>query len=122
MRFIYNNKEYRIWFKYTTVDGKRGIICYISETLPAGGGPPYLCVSQGWSACVEPEDHFVKEKGRKIALTRAVKNPFMRLGAPDDKGVQYWESFAPNGFDYKQFRTAAWNAYLNRARSNNAAA
>lgn len=91
MKFQYLGVNYKIWFKYPVTDGRRETVCLIDiegsdETYTAGS-----------SVCAK-SDQFSKEKGRKIALTRAIGG----YGRP--------------------FRQAAWNCYLNRATAQKEAA
>ena len=116
MTFTFNGKQYKILFEYKPVDGHRGVMCYIIPAfVDARATPLHLSsVGQGWSKCV-PQDAFVKETGRKIALKRALRTTFMRLLKNDAGTYAYtWVTEAPEDFNRRAFRTAAWKAYHGR--------
>jgi hypothetical protein len=92
MTFTFEDYHYEIQFKYTHHTGLRGIDCYINQVH----GQIKKRVAIGWSSC-SSADVFVKETGRKIALTRALGEIVYALPVRE-----------------KAFRTAAWTAYHNR--------
>ncbi len=107
MRFSFGPNTFRIWFQYSKHDGKRETICLIDrddsneKTFAAGS-----------SVCAE-SDHFRKETGRKIALTRALRNA-RHLESIQDQGsiTHMWIDHTPQ--PAREWRAAAWKAYLNR--------
>lgn len=66
--------EYKIDFKHGMIDGddKRFTHCYILELVDGFG----LCVGDGRAVC-NPKDNFSYEKGRRVALTKAIA-PFQK--------------------------------------------
>jgi hypothetical protein len=114
MTFAYNDRHYKIQFEYAAYTGHagRGLYCHIFEVQ----GNTETEIATGWSSCV-PQDRFVKETGRKIALARALRHPYRSLvRGPDavNGGEAHWVDQLPQPWDAKTFRTAAWTAYLNR--------
>jgi len=98
MKFKFNGEEFDIRFRYerccySHYKWKKlfDTICTISrivQTIPRGRDR-YVRYAEA-TASLDSRDVFVKDTGRKIALTRALR------------------------FQDRDFRTAAWNAYLNR--------
>lgn len=94
MKFIApsNGIEYRIRFKRDTVDwyfykyGMRKVPCTVAIVLQGE-----IKIEEGL-AVLSPSDQNVKETGRKIALTNALRNMLFT----------------------KEDRRAAWEAYFNR--------
>ena len=100
MTFKYEDKQYRIIFKHNTryalpTDPNvmvKGTRCDIEIPFPETAGTTYHPMV--YSYC-HPSDNFCKETGRKLALAKALR------------------SYS------RKFRTAAWEAYLERPRGVN---
>ncbi len=86
VKFQYNNNQYTIEWKY--VEEYKYYHTYCSLLC----NNELVTFSQ---AIMNPCDKFVKETGRKVSLTRLLKN------LPDD-------------LSNKEFRTAVWDAYFSR--------
>src|SRR5689334_14705759 len=92
-------KKFKIYWRYEFSKGKvvpapvHHTTCCIE--IPHEDGNGAACV-YGRAEC-SPLDRFEKERGRKLTLTRAMKQ------VPDFRGRKG-----------KEARTAVWNAYLNR--------
>lgn len=82
VKFQHNNNQYTIEWKYVEESTYCSLLC----------NNELVTFSQ---AIMNPCDKFVKETGRKVSLTRLLKN------LPDD-------------FNNKEFRTCVWNAYFSR--------
>lgn len=98
MKFMHDGEEFDIRFRYDPAfyaPYKRvntfNTVCIISRVLPtiARGREKYVRYGEG-TAMMDSRDVFVKDTGRKIALTRALL------------------------FQNRDFRKAAWQAYFNR--------
>lgn len=85
---IYVNNEYAIGFKHTSQDSVRATKCFIYQVDNNRLG---AVVGTGVAYC-HYKDQFNKEKGRKLALRRAVQEAFPR--GPE--------------------RVSVWDAYFNR--------
>lgn len=92
MKFIFEGEEFKISFKHVQPGTVRSTRCYIWKG--GNGDEPW---ARGGATC-DPSDTFSKEIGRKLALTRALKNTL----------------HFPAHWDRRAFRTAAWKAYLGR--------
>lgn len=113
LEFVFMGERFSIGFAYKTVDKCRGVMCHI-DRFDAG---EWKKVSQGWSRCV-PQDPFVKETGRKLALRRATaKTGWLTLEKlpPESRpATHHWVSTFPGGWDRKAWNTAAWACYMGR--------
>ncbi len=103
--FHFRQEEFSIEFEYKTIDRRRGMLCRIRHKQE-DGSKPEVCI--GWSACL-PQDQFVKETGRRIALRRATgKGGWLKLQE------LRWVSTFPNDWDRKRLRAAVFECYFNR--------
>lgn len=104
--FHFRQEEFSIEFEYKTIHKCRGVVCQIRWHQKEDGSKPACCV--GWSACL-PQDPFVKETGRRIALRRATGQTGW-LELQDRK----WVSTFPDGWDRKAWRAAVFECYFKR--------
>jgi hypothetical protein len=107
MNFEYEGCKFRITFQYAVIEGANGIRCYIDDV----SDEQHKRVANGYSRCVSG-DRFVKETGRKIALTRALDKMFIELSSG-----QYpltWLDVFPTEWSRRGFRAAAWKSYFER--------
>lgn len=96
MKFEYAGCRYKIWFKYEgTV--RRETLCFIDLV----DDEKQTTFSVGSAVCA-PSDRFCKETGRKVALTKALKD------------VQWRGALGP---ELKEYRRLAWRCYLNRSNT-----
>ena len=79
MKINIDGKDYSFKFQHNTTGKERGTMCWIFNEV---GDQVVYGVSN-----VHPQDNFCKEKGRKIALSRAISK---------------WD---------KSYRTQVWNEY-----------
>jgi len=79
-----NGKEYSVDFEYRNAFNRRGVVCVLRN-----GEMPLV---EGLSVCHD-HDNFSKYYGRKIALSRMLKN----------------------AFDDKEARTKIWNKYFEKS-------
>ena len=79
MKINIDGRDYSFKFQHNTTGQERGTVCRVFNEV---GDQVTYGVSN-----VHPQDNFCKEKGRKIALSRAIKT---------------WE---------KDYRTQVWNEY-----------
>ena len=93
MRFTFSKKDYVIEFEYK---GQNKFIteCRILEGKRHSHPKDMREVTSGEAIRVKADVH-IKEVGRKVALTRALRNVFSEK-------------------EHKDFRRAVWTAYLNR--------
>ncbi len=77
MRFTIDGLEYKVSWGYATRGGT--VHCAIRND----DGPPVL---YGWAICSE-RDRFTRKIGRKVALTRAIKD------MPRDFRSQVWAAY-----------------------------
>jgi hypothetical protein len=94
--FEFAGNKYALQFKYETeLEKERGLFrrtyCTLFKYVESQWLPSVI---EGEALCV-PEDRYVKETGRKLALTRALSSVS------------------------KEFRTAAWQAYHSRRNNEN---
>lgn len=97
MKVTIAGKELKIYWRYciSEMTLKKIVSCYICDSSGE-------CISEGWAAC-DRQDKFCKETGRKMSLTRAIKNYEM----------PHWDLPISDSLT-KAERTQIWQAYFDR--------
>lgn len=92
------DQEYRVYFHYDTEEIGNGLEAYTGDTTcviyaKSDNGNFDKVVGYGDSSCA-PEDQFNKREGRKIAMTRAMK----QLNLTRTDRVLFWKTLFPSYF------------------------
>jgi len=91
-------KEYKVFFKYDLIELEDGTQLYTGDTnctiyIKSTIDKFDQVVAYGDSSC-NPKDTFIKREGRKISLTRAMK----QLKLNRDERVIFWKTLFPQYF------------------------
>jgi len=109
MRFEVGGQEYELHFQHTHTKGQspQFSVITVAKINRDAGPKKWETVATGHALC-STRDHFSKERGRKIALARALKVWDSTSGKVDILGRIYRDA------DSYINRTKVWAAYFGR--------
>jgi len=88
------NKNFKVYFHYDSIELEEGTEVYTGDTIcKIYNEDGTIQLAYGHSSCA-PEDQFNKREGRKISLTRAMKQ--LKLNREDR--VVFWKTLFPQYF------------------------